>query len=162
MTPPHFCDYLPFEQDLALYLNNLEFPLPKNDLYQVWLKLACWFWRKNFFNKNICIKYGFLYCGPSWPTATMMWTILNLHYQVNMSQTYFYSVVLEKIFIMTPIPFLQLSPLWKGHGPSFEEFRIPFTHGWFMPCLIEISLLVPEKKIFENCPCIFSFVIISP
>ena len=35
MTPPHFCDYLPFEEDLALYLNNLESPLPKDDLCQV-------------------------------------------------------------------------------------------------------------------------------
>jgi hypothetical protein len=25
----HFLDYLPFEEDLALYLNNLEFPLIK-------------------------------------------------------------------------------------------------------------------------------------
>jgi hypothetical protein len=31
----HFCDYLPFEEDLALYLNNLESPLRKDDLYQV-------------------------------------------------------------------------------------------------------------------------------
>jgi hypothetical protein len=31
----HFCDYLPFEEDLALYLNNLEFTLPKDDLNQV-------------------------------------------------------------------------------------------------------------------------------
>jgi hypothetical protein len=33
--PPHFCDYLLFEEDLALYLYNLESPLPKHDLYQV-------------------------------------------------------------------------------------------------------------------------------
>ena len=39
MTPPYFCDYLPFEKDLALDLYNFEFPLPKDDLYQVWLKL---------------------------------------------------------------------------------------------------------------------------
>jgi hypothetical protein len=31
----HFCDYLPFEEDLALYLNKLEFPSPKDSLYQV-------------------------------------------------------------------------------------------------------------------------------
>jgi hypothetical protein len=31
----HFCDYLPFEEDLALYLNKLEFPLPKDSLYEV-------------------------------------------------------------------------------------------------------------------------------
>jgi hypothetical protein len=33
------------EVDLALYFNNLKSPLPKDDLYQVWLKLACLFWR---------------------------------------------------------------------------------------------------------------------
>jgi hypothetical protein len=31
----YFCDYLPFEEDLALYLNKLEFPSPKNNVYQV-------------------------------------------------------------------------------------------------------------------------------
>jgi hypothetical protein len=31
----HFYNYLPLEEDLALHLNNLEFPLPKDDLHQV-------------------------------------------------------------------------------------------------------------------------------
>jgi hypothetical protein len=31
----HFSDYLPFEEDLALHLKNLEFPLPKDDLFQL-------------------------------------------------------------------------------------------------------------------------------
>jgi hypothetical protein len=31
----HFCAYLPFEEDLALHLNKLEFTLPKDDLHQV-------------------------------------------------------------------------------------------------------------------------------
>jgi hypothetical protein len=35
----HFCDYLPFEEDLDLNLNKLEFPSPKDNLYQVWLIL---------------------------------------------------------------------------------------------------------------------------
>ena len=35
MTPSHFCDYLPFEEDLTHNFNNLEFPLPKDDLYHV-------------------------------------------------------------------------------------------------------------------------------
>jgi hypothetical protein len=26
-------------------LNKLEFSSPKDNLYQVWLNLACWFWR---------------------------------------------------------------------------------------------------------------------
>jgi hypothetical protein len=29
----HFCDYISFVEDLALYLNNFEFPLPKDKLY---------------------------------------------------------------------------------------------------------------------------------
>ena len=50
MTPPHFYIfyYLPFEEDLVLYLNKLEFPSPKDNLYQVRLNLACWFWRRRF------------------------------------------------------------------------------------------------------------------
>jgi hypothetical protein len=44
----HFCDYLPFEKDLALDLYNSEFPLPKDDLYQVWLKLALCSLRRRF------------------------------------------------------------------------------------------------------------------
>jgi hypothetical protein len=59
MTPPHFCifeiRYLPFEEDLALYLNNLESPPPKDDLCQVLLKLACWFWRRRFLKNFQCI-----------------------------------------------------------------------------------------------------------
>jgi hypothetical protein len=31
----HFCDNLPFEEDLALYLYNQKFSLPKDGLYQV-------------------------------------------------------------------------------------------------------------------------------
>jgi hypothetical protein len=52
MTPPKFCMFViisPFEEELALYLNNFESPLPKDDFYQVWLKLACLFWRRFFF-----------------------------------------------------------------------------------------------------------------
>jgi hypothetical protein len=57
---------------------------------------------------------------------------------------------------------LRLSPLWRGPGPSFEQFRIPFTQGWFMPSLIEIGLLVLEEKIFKNVKCIFTLLWLSP
>jgi hypothetical protein len=42
-----FCDYLPLEKGNPLHLNNLESPSPKDDLCQVWLKLAKWFWRRS-------------------------------------------------------------------------------------------------------------------
>ena len=35
-----FSNYLPLEQVIALHLNKLESPLPKDALCQVWLKLA--------------------------------------------------------------------------------------------------------------------------
>ena len=42
-----FCDYLPLEKSNPLGFNNLESPPPKDDLCQVWLKLAQWFWRRS-------------------------------------------------------------------------------------------------------------------
>ena len=45
-------DYLPLEKGVALHLNKLEFPSPKDALCQIWLKLAQRFWRRflNFVN----------------------------------------------------------------------------------------------------------------
>ena len=40
--------YLLFENSIVLHLNKLEFPLPKDAICQVWLKLAEWFWRRRF------------------------------------------------------------------------------------------------------------------
>jgi hypothetical protein len=70
----HVCYYLPFEEDLTLDLYKFEFILPKNDLYQVLLKLSYWFWRrkllKMFSNINTC-KNGFPHCGPTQPPGAM-------------------------------------------------------------------------------------------
>jgi hypothetical protein len=38
----------PLWRDLTLYLHKLEFPSPKDNLYQVWLNLVGWFWRRFF------------------------------------------------------------------------------------------------------------------
>ena len=45
-----FPNYLPFGKCVALHLNKLESPLPRDTLCQFWLKLAQWFWRRRFFN----------------------------------------------------------------------------------------------------------------
>jgi hypothetical protein len=72
-----------------------------DDLYQVWLKLACCFWRRFFFNIKTC-EYSFPYCGPSRPPGTLIWADFNLLYimsesmYVNLSSSG--SVFLEKIF----------------------------------------------------------------
>jgi hypothetical protein len=38
-----FLKLTPLEENLIIYLNKFEFRLPKNDLYQIWFRLAHWF-----------------------------------------------------------------------------------------------------------------------
>ena len=59
------------------------------------------------------------------------------------------AVVLEKmIFLIRLCNFtiLQLSPLRKGNGPSFEQTWIPFTPGSFVLRLVKIDPVVLERK----------------
>ena len=56
--------------DAALHLNKLESPPPKDDLCQVWLKLAQWFWRRRFLN-IFCIFLLFSYYLPLEKGATL-------------------------------------------------------------------------------------------
>jgi hypothetical protein len=72
----HFCDYFPFEEDLALDLYNFILSLPKDDLYQVWLKLACWFWRR-WFLKNFSVFLLFHCYLPLGKGLSIICTILN-------------------------------------------------------------------------------------
>ena len=37
-------------------------------------------------------------------------------------------------------------PLGNEWGPSFEQTLIPFTLGCFVPSLVELGPVVPEKK----------------
>jgi hypothetical protein len=46
----YFCYYLPLVRGNFFHLNKLEFPPPKNDLCQVWLEMALWFWKRRFLN----------------------------------------------------------------------------------------------------------------
>ena len=57
-------------------------------------------------------------------------------------------VVLEKILKSCQFIFIisQLSTLWEGRGPSIEQTWIPFTQVYFVLSLVEIGLMVLEKK----------------
>jgi hypothetical protein len=63
MNSPNFCDYLPFEEELVLYLYNFEIPLPKDDLYHVW---SAGSGEDLIFNINTC-NYGFPIMAPPDP-----------------------------------------------------------------------------------------------
>ena len=67
----YFRNYLLFEKDGTFHLNKFESPTPQDDLWQVWLKLAQWFWKGWFFK----FVYVFSQCtyylpleinGPIW------------------------------------------------------------------------------------------------
>jgi hypothetical protein len=58
----HFCDYLPFEEDLALYLNKLVSPSPKDDLYLI--ELCPVVLVKKIFFKNSMFFLLFPYYHP--------------------------------------------------------------------------------------------------
>ena len=49
--------YLLLGKGLALHLNNLESPTPKNALCQVWLALTQWFWRGIFLISSMYFCY---------------------------------------------------------------------------------------------------------
>jgi hypothetical protein len=102
---------------------------------------------------------------PRGPRFQETWIyIISERFHVNM--TYSGSVVLEEKISKWPNPifaFLWLSPLWRGLGPFFEQFRVPFTQGWFMPSLIEICQLVLKNKILFNINiCKYSFPYCGP
>jgi hypothetical protein len=57
-------------------LNKLEFPSPKDNLYQVWLNLASWFWRRRFL-KIFSVFLLFHYYLPWRRGIPFLWTNLN-------------------------------------------------------------------------------------
>ena len=51
-----FRNNFPLEKSVeALHLKRLESPSPNDAFYQVWLKLAQWFWRRRIFKFRQCI-----------------------------------------------------------------------------------------------------------
>ena len=56
-----FCYHLSLEKGVALHLNKILFPLSKDALCQVWMKLAQWFWRRRFLNMfNIILHFYYI------------------------------------------------------------------------------------------------------
>jgi hypothetical protein len=118
--------------------------------YQVWLKLARTFILKDSFQSTNA-KIVSPLSPRSWPSGTIICTILNLHYARKLSCKY-------ELFWLNGsqgkqnddlVKFLWLFLLWRGNGLLFVQFRIAFTQGWFVSSLIEIGLLVLEKILFQ-------------
>ena len=58
--------------------------------------------------------------------------------------------------------FSLLSPLGKGHGPSFEQTWLPITQGCFVPSLIEIGPVVLSRDFFKVGQFIFAISLLFP
>jgi hypothetical protein len=101
---------------VPLHLNKLESPTPKNNLYQVWLQLTYWFFRRGLLIFVItCISP----LKKTWPFIS---TIFNsLYPRMICSKFETGLLVVEKIFFKLFTPLL-LSPLGLGQCTSFEEF----------------------------------------
>jgi hypothetical protein len=98
-------------------LNNLKFPLPKDNLHQVWLKLACSGFGGDFFSIKAYVNTVFLIVAPPdprgpWFKQTWIY-ITSKSFHVNMSSSG--PVVLEKETFKWPHPifciFAIVSPL---------------------------------------------------
>jgi hypothetical protein len=69
-----------------LHLNKLEFPPFKDDLCEVWLKFAQWFWRRRFLNDPPYF-YIFVIISPLMRTWLLILTNLNsLHQRIIFTQ----------------------------------------------------------------------------
>jgi hypothetical protein len=75
-------------------------------------------------------------------------------------------IVLKNTIFKWPHPFLTflwLSPVWRGLGPLFEQAWILFTKEWFVPSLIDFSLLHGSGEDFLTIFCAFLlFLLLSP
>jgi hypothetical protein len=65
----HFCDYLPFEEDLDIHLNELEFPSCKKCLYQVRLKFIL---KDSFQYTCTNVQFFPLSCPPPFHYRSML------------------------------------------------------------------------------------------
>ena len=138
---------------VTLHLNKLESRSPRETLCQVWLKLSKWFWRRLLHVVNLFLLFpNYLPLGWAWP---FIWIDLNsLHLRIlcaklswnwpSGSREYDLFKSLRFIFIIS-----QLSPIWNGCGPSFEQIKIPFTQEYSVEysSLVEIGPVVLEKMI---------------
>ena len=72
----YFLIISPWKKGRALHLNKLESPFSQNDLCQIWLKLAQWFWRRSFFFKyvNIFTLFrNYLPLEKGWTSFELTW-----------------------------------------------------------------------------------------
>ena len=150
-----FCYYLQCKKVWPFDLNKLKSSLPRDAFCQVWLKLAQWSREEDFFKSSIYFDY-FVNISP-WkkerPFIERPWIPFIQGYFV-LSLVQIGSVVLEKkIFKISHCIFCNfiIIAFWKKAKPFIWSNLNPYTQGWFVASLVEIGLVVLEKRIFQIC-----------
>ena len=69
-----FLNYFSLVEGRGLHLNKPKFPLLKDDLHHVWLKLAEWFWRRRFSKVSM---WCFLLITHNYGHSNDRWLILS-------------------------------------------------------------------------------------
>ena len=70
-------NYLPFKKGVALNLNKFGSTLPKDALFQVWLKLVLWFLRRRFLDLVNVYIWILVIISPWKTECSFIWTNLN-------------------------------------------------------------------------------------
>ena len=70
-------NYLPLKKGSELHLNKLKFHLPKDALYQVWLKLAQWL-RSDNYKIEKYIDKSFFFLQNQWANLNETWHKVNV------------------------------------------------------------------------------------
>ena len=135
---------------MVILLNNIKFPLPKDALYHVWLKLAQWFWRITFFKivnfVNIIFFSQFHHYPPVDEHGPFIW--IPFHSRIFFVEIWFVEVWVKltqwfwrRLFKCVNVFFAisQLSPLGKRR--TLHLNKLNFLHlkmicakfGWNWP-----------------------------
>jgi hypothetical protein len=155
----------PFEEGLALYLNKSELPSPKDNLYQLWLILAYWFWRRflkifsvfSLFRYYLPLERGYLLPLNNLESPLLKHDLCQVW--LKLAQCFWWK------FLNDPIPFLHfcdylpMKRTWPFIWTNLNSLhpRIICTEfDWIWPAGFE------EEDFKKFSVYFYSFAIISP
>ena len=159
--------YLPLKKGMALHLNKLETPLPKDALCEDWLKLAKRFWRRRFlnmFNRNLLFRYYLPFKkGMALHLNTLEAPLPKdalCHICFKFARRFWRRRFLN--ILNRNLLFRYYLPHGERHVPSFVQTWSPSTQGCFVPNLVEIGRAVWEKKLLNIFKNNFTISLLSP
>ena len=136
---------------MVLYLNTLESPSSKDALYQVWLKLAQWFWWRGLLNFVEYFCY-FVIISPWKRVGPFFWTNLNpLHPRVLCAKFgwNWLSVSGEEDFNFNFVnvfsPFHNYLPLEKGGALHLNKLESPSHRDALCQIWLKLAQFTPTR-----------------